>query len=269
MDAAVVESKICWSRCAGIAFGVGTQICFGLTVYLLFVFLRDGTSIERYHWLTVDLLLALQFGVVHSLILLPAVRRRLTRIMPSQLYGSLFCLTTCIGLWIVFAYWRGSSAILWNATGFARLAVWLGFYASWAALFYSLRLTGIGYQTGWNQWLYWLRRQSLPLREFKARGAYRWLRHPVYLSFLGLIWFTPRMSADHAVLTGVWTFYVFIGSCLKDRRLEFYLGETYREYAGRVPGYPGMFFGPLGKWRMPKPSHHDGTLAEGSMRRAA
>jgi hypothetical protein len=149
----------------------------------------------------VDLLLALQFGVVHSLLLLPSVRRGMARIMPSQLYGTLFCLVTCVGLWLVFAYWQGSSAILWKATGFGRLAMLSGFYSSWLALFYSLRLTGIGYQTGWTQWLYWLRRQSLPLREFQARGAYRWLRHPVYLSFLGLIWFTPRMSADHAVFS--------------------------------------------------------------------
>jgi hypothetical protein len=76
----------------------------------------------------------------------------------------------------------------------------------------------------------------------------------VYLSFLGLIWFTPRMTADHALLTGVWTAYIFVGSCLKDRRMTFYLGGTYREYASRVPGYPGFFFGPLGKWRSDAPT---------------
>jgi protein-S-isoprenylcysteine O-methyltransferase Ste14 len=269
MDAAAAGSTFRWSRSPGIAFGLGTQICFGITVYLLFLFLRNGASAESHRWLVVDLLLAWQFCVVHSLLLLPSVRRRLVRIIPSQLYGSLFCLVTCVGLWFVFAYWRGSSAIVWNATGFARLAVLSGFYASWAALFYSLRLTGIGYQTGWTQWLYWLRRQSLPLREFEAQGAYRWLRHPVYLSFLGLIWFTPRMSADHAVLTGTWTVYVLIGSCLKDRRLEFYLGDSYREYASGVPGYPGVFYGPLGKWRGPNPSRGDAALSESSTRRAA
>jgi protein-S-isoprenylcysteine O-methyltransferase Ste14 len=148
--------------------------------------------------------------------------------------------------------------------------VWSGFYASWVSLFLSLRITGVGYQSGWTQWTYWLRRQPLPQREFRERGAYRWLRHPVYLSFLGLVWFTPRMSADHALLTGVWTVYVFIGSWLKDRRLFFYLGNAYREYASRVPGYPGMLFGPLGKWQRGAASTHvEPFKREGDARRAA
>jgi protein-S-isoprenylcysteine O-methyltransferase Ste14 len=85
-----------------------------------------------------------------------------------------------------------------------------------------------------------------------SHGVFRWLRHPVYLSFLGLIWFTPRMTFDHAVLTTVWTVYVFIGSWLKDRRLAYYIGDEYREYASRVPGYPGMIAGPLARWPLPE-----------------
>ncbi len=65
-----------------------------------------------------------------------------------------------------------------------------------------------------------------PRREFNPRGAYRVFRHPVYLSFLGLVWFRPDMTLDHAVLTGVWTGYIFYGSTLKDRRLVHYLGTS-------------------------------------------
>jgi hypothetical protein len=101
--------------------------------------------------------------------------------------------------------------------------------------------------------LYWYRQQPLPRRPFEERGPFRFMRHPTYASFLGLIWFTPRMTVDHALLTGIWTAYVFVGSWLKDRRLRYYLGDTYREYASRVAGYPGMLFGPLGKWQFESP----------------
>ena len=123
------------------------------------------------------------------------------------------------------------------------------FVASWGGLIYSLSLTGLGYQTGWTQFRHWLRGEPLPRREFVPRGAYHFLRHPAYLSFLGLVWFTPRMTLDHALLTAIWTAYIFCGSWLKDRRLVHYLGDSYRAYQARVPGYPLMPFGPLGKVR--------------------
>lgn len=243
-----------WPRAAGIAFGVGTQLGFAVTAYFLFFFLRDGSADQATNWLVVDTVLSLHFAVLHSLLLLPRTRMILARIMPGQFHGSLFCVTTSVCLWLMFVYWRSSSAVLWNATGWAEVAIRAGFYASWAALFSTLKLTGFGYQTGWTQWLYWFRRQPLPRRSFEERGTFRLMRHPAYASFLGLIWFTPRMTADHAVLTGVWTAYIFVGSYLKDQRLSFYLGDAYREYASRVPGYPGMLFGPLGKWRRELPT---------------
>jgi protein-S-isoprenylcysteine O-methyltransferase Ste14 len=238
---------------AGIAFGVGTQLVFAVTVYFLFFYLQDGSANRGRQWLAVDILLALQFAILHSLLLLPAARSAISKLMPGQFHGILFCATTCLCLWMIFLFWRGSPIVIWDVTGLAKTAVRLGYYGSWFALFGTLRLTGFGYQTGWTQWLYWYRRQPLPRRTFEERGPFRLMRHPTYATFLGLIWFTPRMTVDHAVLTAIWTAYVFVGSYLKDRRLTFYLGDTYREYASRVPGYPGIFFGPLAKWRFESP----------------
>src|SRR5207244_3234927 len=48
-------------------------------------------------------------------------------------------------------------------------------------------------------------------------------------------------------LNAVWTCYVFVGSYFKDRRLEFFLGDVYRDYEARVPGYPLVGPGPLGR----------------------
>ena len=73
------------------------------------------------------------------------------------------------------------------------------------------------------------------------------MRHPVYLCFLGLIWFTPKMTLDHAVLTGIWTIYIGLGSILKDQRLLFYLGDSYRIYMEKVAGYPIVTLGPLAR----------------------
>jgi protein-S-isoprenylcysteine O-methyltransferase Ste14 len=235
-------------RFLGIAFGLATHGLFAVTVWYLYWFLKGpGSPSAADSHLVLDALLATQFTMPHSILLLPAVRDRLTRIIPASFYGCFYCVVTCLSLLVMFANWEPSATVVWQLSGIGRTAVTVAFLASWGALLYSLSLTGLGYQTGWTPWWHWLHGVPLPARRFEPRGAYLWLRHPVYLSFLGLIWFTPVMTADHAVLTGIWTTYIFVGSCLKDRRLVFYLGRSYREYQAAVAGYPGMMLGPLAR----------------------
>ncbi|MCC9602114.1 hypothetical protein LOC67_16250 [Stieleria sp. JC731] len=235
-------------RAIGITYGFGNQLLFLVTVWYLFWFLRDGaTSQSHQHWIIRDCSLALFFAFSHSVMLVPRTRKYLTHWIPNAFYDSTFCVVTCVSLLLLFFGWRSSEMVLWEVDGFALQAIRACFYLSWAALFYSLALTGLGYQNGWTPFYFWLRRQKSPRRVFKPRGAYKLIRHPVYLSFLGLVWFTPKMTLDHAALTAIWTGYIFYGSFLKDRRLERFIGEPYRQYEREVPGYPLVAFGPLAK----------------------
>lgn len=257
-------TRALWARMArpaGWAAGIGTHLLFVYTVWHLFWFLRNGRANSMVGNLWLDFCLAILFAVPHSLLLWPAVRSRLTRWIQPAFYGLFYTVVTCASLLLLFAFWQGSSTVLWELKGTPRMLVDLGFSASWLALFYSLCLTGLGYQTGLTPWLFWARRQPLPRREFRPQGAYRILRHPVYISFLGLVWFTPHMSLDHVVLTATWTTYLFVGSYLKDRRLTYFLGDTYRDYQSRVPGFPLMPFGPLA--RLPQLSE-ESTTSEAS-----
>ncbi len=235
-------------RIVGVLFGLGTHALFAFTVWYLFWFLKGGASGS---WSIAaagrDALLALQFAVFHSLLLYPRVRKRLTAgTIRDAFYGCLFCVVTCFSLLLTFALWRPGEE-LFRFRGPAAWIVQGLFYFSWVALFYSLNLTGLGYQTGWTPWWHWFRGRTPPRRTFRPRGAYRWLRHPVYLSFLGLLWFTPVYTQDRLLLNLLWSGYIFVGSWLKDRRLLFYLGQTYRQYQAQVPGYPLLGWGPLGR----------------------
>lgn len=257
MDASLLQPSglTAARRLIGIGYGFGNQILFLVTVWYLFWFLRDGTVTpfpqSSSTWWLRDSGLALLFAFAHSVMLVPKTRRLLSRFIPAPFYDSTFCVVTCISLLVLFFGWSQSSVVFWSLAGWQKSLIHLLFYVSWGALFYSLALTGLGYQNGWTPFYYWLLQKKAPRREFNPRGAYRWIRHPVYLSFLGLIWFTPRMTLDHAVLTLIWTGYIFYGSLLKDRRLEFFIGKAYVEYQRRVPGYPLMILGPLGRHRSP------------------
>jgi protein-S-isoprenylcysteine O-methyltransferase Ste14 len=235
-------------RIVGILFGFSTQVLFLITIWYLFWFLRDGAINPKHgSWVLYDCGLAICFAVSHSIMLVPKTRKKLSRWIPAAFYDSVFCVVTCLSLLLLFFGWRTSETVLWSASGSAESIVRAGFYVCWAAMIYALSLTGIGYQSGWTPFYSWLRRQPAPRREFKPRGAYKLIRHPVYLSFLGLVWFTPMMSLDHAALTAIWSVYIFYGSLLKDRRLEHFIGGAYKRYESQVPGYPLIPCGPLSR----------------------
>jgi protein-S-isoprenylcysteine O-methyltransferase Ste14 len=250
-----VHSVPAWPRPLGLVIGIAAQLLFAATVTRLFLFLSGATATACRTGLIRDVLLALQFSVVHSLLLHPAIRGRLQRWVPRALYGSLFCLVTCATLLLLIAYWVASPVVIYQLTGPPGTVVRLAYFAAWLALFYSLCLSGMGYQTGFTPWWHWLRGTRPTARGFHERKVYRWFRHPIYLSFLGLIWFQPRMTLDHAVLTGVWTAYILVGSYLKDERMAHFIGEPYRDYQRRVPGFPFIAAGPSGRRRSVETSH--------------
>jgi len=229
-----------------ILFGVVAQMMFGATVIMLFVFLwgidLSSSFVKRparvSDWMVTDLLLLLQFAVGHSILLHPSTKRKLAKRIPSAMYGVFFCAVTCLSLWATMLLWKTSSFYVWDLRGGKGWLIHTMVIISWIALFYSISLTGFGYQTGWTTWWAWFRNRRLAPRGFVSHGAYQFFRHPIYLSFMGLIWFNPQMSVDRFVLAIVWTIYIFIGSELKDRRLEFYLGDVYRNYRSQIPAYP-------------------------------
>jgi methanethiol S-methyltransferase len=232
-------------RSVGVAFGIGTQLLFLWTVLFLFLFLRYGSTNHYASWWWGDTLMAIAFAVPHSLLLAPPCQRWMKRWIPAGLLGCVHCCVTCITLLGMFHFWGASETVIWRATGWSETIVLGCFYASWVALLYSLYCTGMGYQTGLTPWWYWLRQTKPPQRPFVTHGAFRFMRHPVYMSFLGLIWFTPVMTLDHAILTCVWTIYIYAGSYFKDQRLTRFIGEPYREYGRRVSGLPWIGIGSL------------------------
>jgi hypothetical protein len=226
-----------------------------VTVWYLYPFLQGGREpaevVADPHWWWIDLLLIVQFGIPHSLLLRPGMRKRLERVVPSAIYGCCFTIVTCSSLLLLVLVWRVHPVVCVRLDGWARVGMQTAYVLSWVGLLYTLSLTGYGYQTGWSPFWGWFRQGRVPRRQFEVKGAYHRLRHPVYLAFLGQVWFTPLMTVDRLLLTLLLTGYIFLGSYFKDRRLEYYLGETYRKYQAQVPGYP-FFPGPLGRVSPPK-----------------
>jgi hypothetical protein len=136
-----------------------THALFAWTVYRLFPFLRNTgpgllaawngsrLGLPRY---VIDGMLTAQFALSHSWLLAPSTRDRLEAWLPSQLYGCLFCLVTCVSLLFAIELWQTRGWYLGQLQRARSTLVQGAFLASWAGLLYSLNLTGLRWQTGWT-----------------------------------------------------------------------------------------------------------------------
>src|SRR5262249_54647107 len=72
---------------------------------------------------------------------------------------------------------------------------------------------------------------------FTERLLYAGGRHPMMLGLILAFWVTPRMSVGHLVFAVAATGYIVVGVHLEERGLHQALGQTYRDYAQRVPAF--------------------------------
>ncbi len=68
-----------------------------------------------------------------------------------------------------------------------------------------------------------------------VRGLYRWVRHPLYLATLMMIWSYPDLTADRLLFNVLFTGWIIVGTVLEERDLVENFGDDYRNYQRRVP----------------------------------
>jgi methanethiol S-methyltransferase len=70
-----------------------------------------------------------------------------------------------------------------------------------------------------------------------TNGMYKYVRHPLYLIGLLIIWLSPVMSASLLVINISLTIYIFIGAYLEEKKLVSDFGQKYVEYIRTTPQF--------------------------------
>ena len=179
-------------------------------------------------------LLLVLFAVQHSLMARPFFKRWLCRRMPAAAERSTYVLLSSVTVALLMWYWQPLGGVVWSLVQYRGHVVITTLYlASWCLLVYSTFLIDhfelFGLRQAWRK-----NRDQTVERSFVTPSLYRLVRHPIYLSWLGIFWFTPIMTASHLVLACGMTLYILVGIQLEERDLVERHPE-YRQYQVKVP----------------------------------
>lgn len=185
---------------------------------------------------TVDAALLALFALQHSAMARAGFKTRLLRVVPVAAERSTYVLAASLTLLLLFWQWRSLPDSLWrvDAQPWAAL-IWAIYGVGWVVTVTStfmvdhLDFLGLR-QAGWHA-----RPGPYEPPSFTERWLYAWVRHPMMTGLIVVFWATPRMTVGHLLFATAGSLYIAVGLRFEERDLRRQLGETYREYAARVP----------------------------------
>ena len=183
----------------------------------------------------VDALLLFVFAVQHSVMARRSFKRVWTKVVPVSVERSTYVLSASLTLVLLFWQWRALPYVVWSMSGAARVILF-GLYAlGWLVVVLSTFMLSHFELFGLRQVWIAYRRRSAAASGFKRAWLYRFVRHPLMLGFLIVLWAAPTMTVGHFVLSAGLTLYVLVGTRLEERDSEAALGDPYRTYKREVP----------------------------------
>jgi protein-S-isoprenylcysteine O-methyltransferase Ste14 len=162
-------------------------------------------------------------------------RGRLSQIIRAEYAGAIFAVSSGIVLFALIFLWQRSGNTLVVPSTAARWLLRFTYLLSLAGFFWGTRALGQFDPFGLRPISLGLRGRKLQPMPFVLRGPYRWVRHPLYLFMLLLIWSCADLTSDRLLFNVLWTIWILIGTRLEERDLVADFGDTYRAYQQRVP----------------------------------
>ncbi len=214
-----------------IVFGTGSVILLAMS---------DSIHFVNFNWseqniLLWDSFLSLFFFVQHSVMVRKFFRQRVKMIFPERYDGAIYAIASGIALAVVVLFWQRSQINILILQDSPKLIVSIC-NLSGVLLFiigaFSLRPfdpLGIGPIRAH------LRELQYKPGPFIIRGPYKWVRHPLYLAVLIMIWANPNLTADRLLFSLLWTGWMVVATILEERDLTREFGNVYLQYKKTVP----------------------------------
>jgi methanethiol S-methyltransferase len=213
----------------------------GLSLFAFWLFLLIGPfnlmplKMGEMPALILNTFLSLLFFVQHSGMVRRGFKTWSARFIPSHYQGALYTCASGVALLVVLILWQESARTVIAFHGIPR---WL------LRGMHGLALAGFA----WGGWSLGgldsfglgpirahLSGASPPSGPFAVRGPYRWVRHPLYLFTIMMLWSYPDLTLDRLLFNVLWSLWIIVGTVLEERDLVTETGQPYRDYQRTVP----------------------------------
>ncbi|MFA6412478.1 MAG: isoprenylcysteine carboxylmethyltransferase family protein [Syntrophales bacterium] len=215
-------------------FGLGSLILFGI-----FLFNGSFEIIDLHLTVNQALLfnvgLSLLFFIQHSVMIRQAFRKKLYSLIHEEYYSAFYSIFSGMALFAVVVPWQKVPLTILSAEGTFYWMLRILFFLCIAGFYWGVRSLGSFDPLGIKiikRRLYNREQKTLSLA---ARGAYQWVRHPLYFFIIIMIWSFPVLTSDRLLFNIIWTIWIVIGTILEERDLIAEFGYGYREYQKKVP----------------------------------
>jgi protein-S-isoprenylcysteine O-methyltransferase Ste14 len=224
-----------------LAYGLVCYVIFFVTfLYAIwFVFRMDATPNGLVRPLAtrlpMDAGLLLLFALQHSIMARQSFKRAWTRVIPAVAERSTYVLFASLALLLLIRFWQPLLGPIWKVENRLGIILLQGiFVVGWLIVLISTFLIDHFELFGLKQvWCFFTGKEFKSVG-FVTPGAYRFVRHPIYLGFIIAFWSTPTMTAGHLFFAMMTTAYILVAIQLEERDLTAIHGDQYRGYQKSV-----------------------------------
>ncbi len=178
-----------------------------------------------------NVLLFTIFALHHSVFARTGLKAALTRVVPPALERTTYVwISSLLFVWMLWAWapvpgvaWRVSGAGLWIVEGLCLTGLIVTGLA--ASTLDPLDLAGIRQAFG---------QRVTAAPALVSTGLYGFVRHPIYLGWVLLVWSMPVMTGTRLVFALTSTLYLVVAVPLEERALHKTFGRAYGMYCHKV-----------------------------------
>jgi protein-S-isoprenylcysteine O-methyltransferase Ste14 len=161
-------------------------------------------------------------------------RRWMSQVISEQYLGAMFSIASGIIVLALVFLWQETALVLASVDGFYRRSLRAVFFLAIAGQVWGTWALKSSDLFGTDSVLR-CSGPTPPPAPMVVRGPYRWVRHPLYLTTLMMIWSYPDLTADRLLFNVLFTGWITVGTVLEERDLVENFGDDYRNYQSRVP----------------------------------